>query len=142
MKAAAFTLLALLIAVSACSRQTSPSGNNGGMFKDGDLILTDANFDQEVAQSTEPVLVDFSATWCGPCRLLAPTVDALASEYHGRVKVGKVDIDQNPAVTEKYGISSIPALLVFKNGEVVDRVIGVQSKENLASMLNDALQTK
>lgn len=146
MKAAAFTLLVLLALTSGCSQQTSrptdmgATGKQDGLFKDAELELTDANFDEKVVQSSEPVLVDFTATWCGPCRMMAPTVDALATEYHGRVKVGKLDIDQNPMVTEKYGISSIPALLVFKNGEVIDRVIGVQSKEKLAGMLNDALQ--
>lgn len=145
MKPVAFCLLVLLVLTSACSQHSSPpnglgaTGKQDGLFKDAELELTDANFDEKVVQSSEPVLVDFTATWCGPCRMMAPTVDALATEYHGRVKVGKLDIDQNPAVTEKYGISSIPALLVFKNGEVIDRAIGVQSKEKLAGMLNDAL---
>lgn len=146
MKATVFSLLALLVLMAGCSQLSSPSNENGttskqgGLLKDGELELSDANFEEKVVQSSQPVLVDFTATWCGPCRMMAPTVDALASEYHGRVKVGKLDIDQNPMVTEKYGISSIPALLVFKNGEVIDRAIGVQSKEKLAGMLNDALQ--
>ena len=88
------------------------------------LELTDSNFSEEVVSSDSPVLVDFWAEWCGPCRMVGPIVDELAGEYEGKVKVGKVDVDNNPEVSVKYGIRSIPALLIFKDGEVVDQIIG------------------
>ncbi len=86
--------------------------------------FTDANFQTEVVESDVPVLVDFWAPWCGPCRMLAPTVDTIAEEYAGRVKVGKVNTDENPQVATQHGIQSIPTLMVFKGGQVVDRLVG------------------
>ena len=95
------------------------------------LELTDATFDKEVLQSDVPELVDFWATWSGPCRAIAPIVDEIATEFHGKLKVGKVDTDRNQKYAIQYGISSIPALLVFKGGQVVQRVIGAQPKAAL-----------
>jgi thioredoxin 1 len=100
--------------------------------------LTDANFQDEVINSDVPVLVDFWAVWCGPCRAIAPTIEELASEYQGKALVGKLDVDNNPNIASKYGVRSIPTLLFFKNGEVVDQLVGVAPKKMLADKL-DAL---
>jgi thioredoxin 1 len=86
--------------------------------------FTDGNFDAEVIKSDKPTLVDFWAVWCGPCRAIAPVVDALAEQYKDKVKVGKLDVDHNQRVAEQYGIRSIPALLLFKGGKVVDQLVG------------------
>lgn len=101
-------------------------------------VFTEDNFDAEVLQSSEPVLVDFWAPWCGPCRQLAPVIDQLATEYEGSVKVGKVDTDQNPGLAVKYGIQSIPTVMIFKNGEVVNQMLGNQPKANLQQALDAA----
>ncbi len=93
------------------------------------LVLTDANFAEEVLQSQRPVLVDSWAAWCGPCRWVGPTIDQLATGYEDSVKVAKLDIESNPLVASNIGIQSIPAVLLFRNGEVVDRLIGVQPRE-------------
>jgi thioredoxin 1 len=90
----------------------------------GVLEVSDATFDQEVLQSGQPVLVDFWAVWCGPCKAIAPTVDALATKYAGQLKVTKVNVDQNAATPSRYGIRGIPALLFFKGGKVVDQIVG------------------
>lgn len=90
----------------------------------GVLEVSDATFDQEVLKSELPVLVDFWAVWCGPCRAIAPTVDNIASAYAGRLKVAKVNVDQNGAVPSRYGIRGIPALLLFKGGKVADQIVG------------------
>ncbi len=92
------------------------------------LEFTDDNFQSEVIQSDKPVVVDFSATWCGPCRQLSPIIDDLAKEYAGKVKVGKVDIDQSQEVAGKYGIMSVPTVLFFKGGAKVDTLIGLNGK--------------
>jgi thioredoxin 1 len=86
--------------------------------------LNDANFDQEVLKSEQPVLVDFWAAWCGPCKALAPTVDEIATAYAGKVKVAKMDVDRNQATPMRYGIRGIPALLLFKGGKVADQIVG------------------
>ena len=102
-------------------------------------VLTDANFEAEVLQSKQPVLVDFWATWCPPCRVLGPFVDELAEAFAGRARVGKLDVDQNPAVVERYGIQAMPTLLVFKDGNVVDARIGAVPKAELARLLESQL---
>jgi thioredoxin 1 len=93
--------------------------------------LTDANFDAEVLRSSLPVLVDFWAVWCGPCKMIAPVVEELAKEYHAGLKVGKVDVDNNPEVSTRFGIRSIPTLLLFKGGKVVEQIVGAVPKRNL-----------
>ena len=101
--------------------------------------FTDANFEQEVLKSELPVLVDFWAPWCGPCRMIAPSIEALSTEYAGKVKIGKLNSDDNPDVSAKFGIRSIPTLLIFKKGEVVNQLVGALPKEKIAEQLNRAL---
>jgi len=103
------------------------------------LVLTDANFQSEVLDSQEPVLVDFWAPWCGPCKMLAPTIDALAGEYSGKVRVGKVNTDDNPKTATSYSISAIPTVLLFKGGQIVDRFVGLVNKDKLTSSLKTQL---
>ena len=105
-----------------------------------EVILTDANFESEVLQAQGPVLVDFWATWCGPCRMLAPVVEELANDYAGRVKVCKLDVDQGMNTAGKYQISSVPTLIAFKNGQIAFQAVGLQSKEALAAKLDDLLK--
>lgn len=95
------------------------------------IEITDANFDQEVLKSDTPVLIDFWAVWCGPCKMVAPVVEEIANEYNGKLKVGKLDVDSNPEVSMKFGIRSIPTLMVFKGGKVVEQIIGAVPKRNL-----------
>jgi thioredoxin 1 len=102
--------------------------------------LTDKNFDADVLKASTPVLVDFWAEWCMPCRFVAPAVEAVAKEYAGKIRVGKVDVDQNPDAATRYGINSIPTLLLFKNGKVVDSVIGALPKEQIAGMVEKHLK--
>jgi len=98
--------------------------------------LTDDNFEAEVLKSPQPVLVDFWAEWCGPCKQLGPIIDELASEYDGRVKVGKVNIDEHQRVATNYGIRAIPTMLVFKDGEVADQIVGFKNKRDLKASLD------
>lgn len=95
------------------------------------VSLTQANFDAEVLQSGQPILVDFWAEWCGPCKMLAPILDELADEYNGRVRIGKVNIDESQELAAQYGIRSIPTLLLFKKGQVAEQVVGLRSKRDL-----------
>ena len=106
------------------------------MASDATLELNDDNFEQEVIQSDKPVLVDFWAEWCMPCRMLAPTIDELAEEYQGQVKVGKLDTDGSRNVPMKYGISAIPTVILFQNGEVVQKFVGVTSKQDFKAELD------
>ena len=105
----------------------------------GLTVLTDSNFKQEVASSTMPVLVDFGATWCGPCRALAPIVEELAKEYAGRLKVGTVDIDQAPGIAQEFRIMSVPTLIFFKGGQAKDKVIGLKPKADLKQRIDKIL---
>ncbi|HIV17443.1 MAG TPA: thioredoxin [Candidatus Alectryocaccobium stercorigallinarum] len=100
-----------------------------------EITLTDANFDEEVLKSDIPVLVDFWATWCGPCKMIAPVVEEIAKENEGKIKVGKVNVDEEQRLAIRFGISSIPTLLVFKNGEQVNKAVGYMPKEQLEALL-------
>jgi thioredoxin 1 len=99
------------------------------------LEINDLNFETEVLKSSVPFLLDFSATWCGPCKVLSPIVDKLAAEYEGKVRVGKLDIDDSPGVTTKFGIRGVPTVLVFKAGQESGRHVGVTNKETLLKLL-------
>lgn len=101
-------------------------------------IVTDANF-KEIINTDKPVMIDFWATWCGPCRMLAPTVEALAEEYEGKAVIGKCNVDENSEVPVQFGIMSIPTLLFFKNGELVGRLVGNMPKANIAQKLDSLL---
>jgi thioredoxin 1 len=100
------------------------------------LEITDSNFEELVLKSDKPVLVDFWAEWCGPCRMVGPVVEELSNEYAGKAVIGKVNVDNNAAISAKYGIRNIPTLLFFKNGEVVEKHVGVAAKNVLADKLN------
>ncbi len=103
------------------------------------IEITDANFEEVVLKSNKPVLVDFWAEWCGPCRMVGPVVEEIAKEYDGQAVVGKVNVDHNPNISVQYGIRNIPALLFFKNGEIVDKQIGAVPKSVLADKLKKQL---
>ncbi|HEY0984229.1 MULTISPECIES: thioredoxin [unclassified Schlesneria] len=101
--------------------------------------FSDAGFQSDVINSKEPVLVDFWAPWCGPCKMLGPTIEELAKDYSGRAKIGKVNIDDNQDVASEYGVSSIPTVIVFKNGQIVDRFVGVTPKSRLSAAIDKHL---
>jgi thioredoxin 1 len=103
------------------------------------LVFTSENFKEEVLDSDIPVLVDFWAVWCGPCKMLTPTIDQIAKEFDGKVKVGKVNVDENQQLAAQYGIMSIPTVIIFKNGKVVEQFIGVQPKGVYVDALNKHL---
>jgi thioredoxin 1 len=106
------------------------------------LTLTDANFEEQVLNAETPVLVDLWAPWCAPCRMIAPAVEELATEYNGKALVGKLNVDENPVIARKYGVTSIPTLLFFKGGEVVDQMIGFpagNAKKIIEEKLNDTM---
>jgi thioredoxin 1 len=109
------------------------------MAGNGIVEVTDSNFDQDVLKSETPVLVDFWATWCGPCRAIAPIVEELAKDYQGRVKVGKMDVDSNSATPMRYGVRGIPTLLVFKGGQVKEQIVGYVPKETIQKALDKHL---
>ena len=103
------------------------------------IEFNDQNFDSDVLKADTPVLVDFWAIWCGPCKAIAPIVEEIANDFNGKVKVGKMDVDSNNQVAMRYGIRSIPTLLLFNNGEVVDQVIGNVGKDSIESMISKSL---
>jgi len=103
------------------------------------LHLTDNNFKKEVLESYSPVLVDFWATWCGPCKMIAPIIEELAREYQGKIKIGKVNVDENPKTATSYGIMSIPTLIFFKNGKVITQVAGALNKIELKRKIEENL---
>lgn len=96
-----------------------------------EIILTDANFESEVLKSTKPVLVDFFAEWCGPCKMQGPIIDELAKEIGEQGKIGKMDVDANPETAQKFGIMSIPTIIIFKDGKVAEQLVGLQGKDDL-----------
>ena len=106
-------------------------------FDASPVHITDANFGAEVENSKLPVLVDFWAAWCGPCRMIAPIIEQLAKEMAGKAKIGKLDVDQNPNISGRFRVQSIPTLIIFKNGKEVDRIVGGQSKEAIARRLQN-----
>jgi thioredoxin 1 len=106
------------------------------MATDKIQTLTDANFEQTVTQSSTPILVDFWAEWCGPCRRLAPTVDELATDYSGRVVVAKMNVDENPATPMRFSIRGIPTLLLFKGGQIVEQIVGLADKDSLKRLID------
>ena len=103
------------------------------------LTATDSNFEAEVLKSSTPVLVDFWAEWCGPCKTLGPTSDELATEFAGKIKVAKMNVDENPNVPGNFKIRGIPTLLLFKNGQIVDQLVGAHPKGSIAQMMNKSL---
>ncbi len=103
------------------------------------LTITSANFESEVVNSDIPVFIDFWASWCGPCRMVAPTIDALADEYAGKVKIGKVNVDEENALASQFGVRSIPTMILFKNGKVADTTMGAAPKPVLAQFLDKNL---
>ena len=100
------------------------------------LVFGDDNFDEEVLQSDKPVLVDFWAEWCGPCKAMAPVIDELATEYDGKIKIGKIDTDANRDVSVRFSISAIPTVILFHNGEIVEKFVGLRGKADFASALD------
>ncbi len=103
------------------------------------FVATDQNFEEEVIKSAVPVVIDFWAAWCVPCKMIAPTLDELAQEFAGKAKVGKLNVDENREIAGKYGIRGIPSLLLFKDGEIKDQMVGVHSKQEISNMISKNL---
>jgi thioredoxin 1 len=122
--------------VVGCSVATFHPGEGQDMAVEGVVEVTDSNFDSDVLKSSEPVLVDFWAAWCGPCRALAPVVDEIATSYRGRLKVGKMDVDRNNATPQRYGVRGIPTLLLFKDGQVKEQIVGYVPKDQIAKAID------
>ena len=118
---------------SAAKRKNKKGENNL------EAVFTSANFDVDVLGSDIPVVVDFFATWCGPCRMMAPVIEELAEEYDGKVKIGKLDVDENSDIAARYGVMSIPTIILFKNGEVFSKSVGLQDKEVLENAIKEML---
>ena len=128
-----------IITANGCKDSSGPA--DGGKLGAGPVVLTEANFQTEVLASSQPVLVDFWAAWCGPCKVIAPVVAEIATEFQGRAKVAKLDVDTAPALAQKYGVQGIPTLLFFKDGRVIDQSLGVVSKRELQGKLEKLLST-
>lgn len=109
------------------------------MASDKVFTFTDAQFDADVLKSGTPVLVDFWATWCAPCKAIAPVLEQLADEYDGKIKIGKVNVDENPATPGQYGVRGIPTMILFKDGEIVDQLVGAVPKKQVEALLQKAL---
>lgn len=109
------------------------------MSTDNIVILTNDNFKEEVMHSDLPVLIDFWATWCGPCRMVAPIIDQLATEYNGRIKVGKINVDEQVNLASTYKVMSIPTIILIKNGQIIEKMIGVRSKSDLENLINKSI---
>jgi thioredoxin 1 len=103
------------------------------------LHFTDSNFKKEVLESDQPAMVDFWASWCGPCKMIAPFIDELAKEYAGKMKIGKIDVDSNPKIATEYGVMSIPTIIFFKNGKVLNQIVGAASKLDLKRNIEENL---
>jgi thioredoxin 1 len=130
-----FSSVALLIMTTGCGEPKTEPDSSSKL-----IVVDDTNFEELVLNSDKPVLVDFWATWCGPCKIIAPTVEEIAKDYDGRAVVAKLDVDKAKETAIQYEVSSIPTLIVFKGGEEVSRIVGVQEKSVLMAKLDEALE--